>query len=70
MLLPDNVASCKKVPNMVIPSCAGWFDYNEIHEIEMRELPEFFCGRYPYKNPTMYKEYRNTVIKLYRENPQ
>ena len=54
---------------LVIPSCSAWFDVNAIHEIEMQELPEFFCGKYPSKTPQVYREYRNFMIKLYRENP-
>lgn len=53
----------------VIPSCSQWFDFNTIHEIELESLPEFFCGKYPSKTPESYKEYRNFMIKLYRENP-
>ena len=35
----------------------------------MDSLPEFFCGKYPSKTPETYKEYRNFMIKTYRENP-
>jgi hypothetical protein len=53
----------------VIPSCSQWFEFDKIHEIEQESLPEFFCGKYPSKTPESYKEYRNFMIKLYRENP-
>lgn len=55
--------------DIYLPSSAQWFDLNEIHEIEMKALPEYFCGKYPSKNPNVYKEYRNYIISLYRENP-
>ena len=29
---------------IVIPSYASWFDYNAIHDIERRGVPEFFRG--------------------------
>ena len=44
----------------------AWFNMEEIHQIEMDSLPEFFNGRYPSKNPQIYKEYRNFMILLYR----
>ena len=53
----------------IIPSCAQWFDLQSIHEIEMQTLPEFFCDKFPHKNPETYQNYRNFIIKLYRENP-
>ena len=28
-----------------MPSYSAWFDYNGIHSIEKRALPEFFNGR-------------------------
>lgn len=30
---------------IVIPSYASWFDYNAIHQLEKRGIPEFFNGR-------------------------
>jgi hypothetical protein len=35
----------------------------------MQTLPEFFCGKFPHKNPATYFNYRNCIIKLYRERP-
>jgi len=46
-----------------------WFNMEEINQIEMDSLPEFFNGRYPSKTPQIYKEYRNFMILLYRQNP-
>lgn len=54
---------------IVLPSCSQWFTFEDVHEIEMKSLPEFFCGKYPSKTPDVYKEYRNYIINLYRENP-
>lgn len=55
---------------LVLPSCSRWFSFNEIHEIEVQSLPEFFCGRFPQKTPQVYYTWRNFIIKLYREKPQ
>jgi hypothetical protein len=53
---------------LIIPSCSQWFKMDEIHELEMKALPEFFCNKYPSKTPEVYREYRNYIINLYREN--
>lgn len=37
--------------SFIIPSCSAWFNIDKIHEIEMQSLPEFFCGKFPHKNP-------------------
>ncbi len=55
--------------SFIIPSCSAWFSLDKIHEIEMQSLPEFFCGKFPHKNPANYLDYRNFIIKLYRESP-
>ena len=75
----EMISANKEIENMseaialkapyVIPSCSQWFDFDRIHEIEYESLPEFFWGKYPSKTPESYKEYRNFMIKLYRENP-
>lgn len=54
--------------SFIIPSCSAWFNLDSIHEIEMQALPEWFCAKFPHKNPETYLEYRNYIIKLYREN--
>ena len=56
-----------KLP-IIIPSCSHWFKFEEIHEIEMKAFPEYFCGKNPSKSPEIYKESRNYIINLYREN--
>ena len=53
----------------MIPSCSQWFDINQIHELEMQSLPEFFCGKFPHKNHISYLNFRNSIIKMYREKP-
>ncbi|KAM7255831.1 hypothetical protein ACFE04_011572 [Oxalis oulophora] len=52
-----------------IPSYSGWFSWNNIHECETRFLPEFFDERSPSKTPNVYKYYRDSIIKRYRQNP-
>ncbi|CAH9086720.1 unnamed protein product, partial [Cuscuta epithymum] len=52
-----------------LPSYSRWFAWNRIHEGEIRFLPEFFDGRSPSKNPMVYKYYRNSIIRRFRENP-
>ena len=53
---------------LYIPASSSWFNFDNIHEIEIKSLPEFFCGKYPSKTPETYKGYRNFIINLYREN--
>ncbi|KAF8022460.1 hypothetical protein BT93_F0081 [Corymbia citriodora subsp. variegata] len=47
----------------------GWFSWSDVHECEVRFLPEFFDGKSPSKNPRVYMYYRNSMVKLYRRNP-
>ena len=58
----------KKFP-IIIPSCAHWFNIDEIHQIEKDSLPEFFVGKLS-KTPIIYKKYRNYILNLYRQNPR
>uniref|UniRef100_A0A5K3FU96 SWI/SNF complex subunit SMARCC2 n=2 Tax=Mesocestoides corti TaxID=53468 RepID=A0A5K3FU96_MESCO len=55
---------------IVMPSYSAWFDYNAIHAIERRSLPEFFNGKNKSKTPETYLAYRNFMIDTYRLNPQ
>ncbi|XP_062394509.1 SWI/SNF complex subunit SMARCC1 isoform X2 [Sardina pilchardus] len=64
----DNVT--EQTHHIIIPSYAAWFDYNCIHEIERRALPEFFNGKNRSKTPEIYLAYRNFMIDTYRLNPQ
>lgn len=36
---------------IILPSSAAWFSFDKVHELEMAALPEFFCGKFPHKNP-------------------
>uniref|UniRef100_A0A1A8M5V6 SWI/SNF related, matrix associated, actin dependent regulator of chromatin, subfamily c, member 1a n=1 Tax=Nothobranchius pienaari TaxID=704102 RepID=A0A1A8M5V6_9TELE len=64
----DNVT--EQTHHIIIPSYASWFDYNSIHQIERRALPEFFNGKNKSKTPEIYLAYRNFMIDTYRLNPQ
>lgn len=55
--------------HIVVPSYSSWFDYNAIHAIEKRALPEFFNGKNRSKTPEIYLSYRNFMIDTYRLNP-
>ncbi|XP_057975580.1 SWI/SNF complex subunit SWI3B isoform X2 [Malania oleifera] len=55
--------------DVIIPSYSRWFSWNNIHDCEKRFLPEFFDGRSPSKNPKLYKYYRNSIVRAFRENP-
>nr|NVI75762.1 moira [Cucujiformia] len=48
---------------------SAWFDYNSIHEVEKRALPEFFNGKNKSKTPEIYLAYRNFMVDTYRLNP-
>ena len=39
--------------HIVIPSYSYWFNYNSIHAMEKRSLPEFFRGKNCSKTPEM-----------------
>uniref|UniRef100_A0A1I7XN08 SWIRM domain-containing protein n=1 Tax=Heterorhabditis bacteriophora TaxID=37862 RepID=A0A1I7XN08_HETBA len=54
---------------IVVPSYSAWFDYNAVHQIEKRAVPEFFNGRNKSKTPEVYLSYRNFMIDTYRLNP-
>uniref|UniRef100_A0A7I4CT55 Chromatin remodeling factor subunit n=1 Tax=Physcomitrium patens TaxID=3218 RepID=A0A7I4CT55_PHYPA len=58
----------EKPKHHTIPSHAGWFSWTDIHTLEKRGLPEFFNGKVPGKTPEMYMEFRNAVMKKYREH--
>ena len=55
---------------IIIPSYAAWFEYDSIHGIEKRALPEFFHGKNKSKTPEIYISYRNFMIDIYRLNPK
>ncbi|XP_046396705.1 SWI/SNF complex subunit SMARCC1 isoform X2 [Ischnura elegans] len=55
--------------HIVVPSYSAWFEYNSIHTVERRALPEFFNGKNRSKTPEVYLAYRNFMIDTYRLNP-
>ncbi|XP_031354938.1 SWI/SNF complex subunit SMARCC2 isoform X2 [Photinus pyralis] len=63
----DNVT--EQTHHIIIPSYSAWFDYNSIHDLEKRALPEFFNGRNKSKTPEIYMAYRNFMLDTYRLNP-
>ncbi|XP_074652701.1 SWI/SNF complex subunit SMARCC2-like [Tubulanus polymorphus] len=64
----DNVT--EQTHHIIIPSYTAWFDYNSVHAIERRALPEYFNGKNKSKNPEVYLAYRNFMLDTYRLNPQ
>uniref|UniRef100_A0A3Q1CW68 SWI/SNF related, matrix associated, actin dependent regulator of chromatin, subfamily c, member 1b n=1 Tax=Amphiprion ocellaris TaxID=80972 RepID=A0A3Q1CW68_AMPOC len=64
----DNIT--EQTHHIIIPSYTSWFNYNSIHSIEKRALPEFFNGKNKSKSPEIYLAYRNFMIDTYRLNPQ
>ena len=63
----DNVT--EQANHIIIPSYSAWFDYNSIHAVERRALPEFFNGKNKSKTPEVYLAYRNFMVDTYRLNP-
>ena len=63
----DNVT--EQTHHIIVPSYSSWFDYNAIHSIEKRALPEFFNGKNRSKTPEVHLSYRNFMIDTYRLNP-
>merc|ERR1712013_65634 len=55
--------------HIIVPSYSAWFDYNSIHAIEKRHLPEYFNAKNRSKTPEIYLSYRNFMIATYRLNP-
>ncbi|VVC40429.1 Homeobox domain-like,BRCT domain,SMARCC, N-terminal,SANT/Myb domain,SWIRM domain,SANT domain,SMARCC [Cinara cedri] len=65
---PEDNAT-EQMHHIVIPSYAAWFEYNSIHTVEKRALPEFFNNKNKSKTPEIYLAYRNFMIDTYRLNP-
>ena len=65
--VPSNKSSSLKKRFSLFSS--AWFDYNGLHSIEKRALPEFFLGKNKSKTPEIYVSYRNFMIDTYRLNP-
>ncbi|KAG7281364.1 hypothetical protein CRUP_023515 [Coryphaenoides rupestris] len=64
----DNIT--EQTHHIIIPSYTSWFNYNSVHQIEKRALPEFFNGKNKSKSPEIYLAYRNFMTDTYRLNPQ
>ncbi|XP_054817444.1 SWI/SNF complex subunit SWI3B [Prosopis cineraria] len=64
-----SVSASPEVNVIHVPSHSSWFTWNGIHECEVRHLPEFFDSASPSKNPRVYKYYRNSIVKHFRDNP-
>ncbi|XP_051520679.1 SWI/SNF complex subunit SMARCC1-like [Myxocyprinus asiaticus] len=63
-------SATEQTHHIIVPTYASWFDYNCVHQIERRALPEFFNGKNKSKTPEIYLAYRNFMIDTYRLNPQ
>ncbi|CAA7407253.1 unnamed protein product [Spirodela intermedia] len=73
---PSSLGSSAKEPAsasvhtaIAVPSHSRWFSFGEIHATERRILPEFFDGKSPSKNPSLYMYYRDFIVRRFRENP-
>ncbi|CAD5231928.1 unnamed protein product [Bursaphelenchus xylophilus] len=65
----DGPAVVDQTHYIIIPSYASWFDYNSIHDIEKRGVPDFFRNDNKSRTPEVYMTYRNFMIDTYRLNP-
>uniref|UniRef100_A0A8C2ITS3 SWI/SNF related, matrix associated, actin dependent regulator of chromatin, subfamily c, member 1b n=1 Tax=Cyprinus carpio TaxID=7962 RepID=A0A8C2ITS3_CYPCA len=64
-------SATEQTHHIIVPTYASWFDYNCIHQIERRALPEFFNGKNKSKTPEMFiilKLYINMFISLFELN--
>ncbi|XP_039264630.2 SWI/SNF complex subunit SMARCC2-like isoform X1 [Styela clava] len=66
---PTDETVTEQTHHIIVPSYSAWFDYNSIHAIEKRALPEFFNGKNKSKTPEIYLAYRNFMLDTYRLNP-
>lgn len=65
----DDSNVTEQTHHIIVPSYSAWFDYNSIHVVEKRALPEFFNAKNKSKTPEIYLAYRNFMIDTYRLNP-
>merc|ERR1719447_2515332 len=65
--MEDNVT--EQTHHIIVPSYSSWFDYNAVHSIEKRAMPEFFNSKNRSKTPEIYLSYRNFMLDTYRLNP-
>ncbi|AET39419.1 Rsc8p Ecym_4359 [Eremothecium cymbalariae DBVPG len=59
----------KQAHPVIVPSFASWFQFNDIHELERRALPDFFNDSSRFKTPKTYKDVRNFIVNTYRLSP-
>ncbi|AMD20636.1 HDL108Cp [Eremothecium sinecaudum] len=59
----------KQAHPVIVPSFSSWFQFNEIHQLEKRALPDFFNESSRFKTPKTYKDVRNFMINTYRLSP-
>ncbi|XP_076865603.1 SWI/SNF complex subunit SMARCC1b isoform X2 [Brachyhypopomus gauderio] len=67
--LDSEESAMEQTHHIIIPSYASWFDYNSVHRVERRAMPEFFNGKNKSRSPEIYLAYRNFMIDTYRLNP-
>ncbi|KAJ3697668.1 hypothetical protein LUZ61_001373 [Rhynchospora tenuis] len=54
----------------VVPTFAGWFSWNSMHDIEKQTLVSFFDGKSEKRTPELYMTIRNSIMKKFHSNPQ
>ncbi|KAI3640287.1 hypothetical protein MIR68_001165 [Amoeboaphelidium protococcarum] len=59
----------EQTQEVIVPSYASWFQFESIHDLERKALPEFFSGRNKSKTPAVYQDYRDFMVNTYRLNP-
>lgn len=47
----------------------GWFSWTKVHSLEEQGLPSFFDGKSQDRNPEIYMEIRNWIVKKFHANP-
>ena len=52
-----------------IPSHAAWFSLDDVTDLERRALPEYFSPGSELKTSESYKQARNFIVGMYREQP-
>ncbi|KAI0565702.1 SWIRM domain containing protein [Gracilaria domingensis] len=71
-LPPSGADLIESLTNVTIrmPAHSRWFRTDAIHDIEKRNLPEFFNNRTESKTPLVYKKYRDFMIDVWRQSPE
>jgi len=59
----DNIT--EQTHHIIVPSYSAWFDYNSLHAVERRALPEFFNGKNKSKTPEMFVPEFSFIGNLY-----